>query len=154
MIVRSSIWGNTDGPAKVKTDLFICAYNNINNSFGSESTDLFDLFINASNNIQNCSSNHSLDMPFLNINFLPVNDQHLPIPVRTTTRSCSQTAGFSTRNLDNLVCIPTIRTPNKHYLPPRVRFGLWNGRSIRNKTTILCDFVISNKLDIMIVIET
>jgi len=31
--------------------------------------------------------------------------------------------------------------------------GLWNARSIRNKTTALCDFVVSNQLDIMVLTE-
>jgi len=82
------------------------------------------------------------------------NNYHSLIPVRITTRLSRDVSNFSPRNVDNLVSIPPLCVPNMHYCLPRVRFGLWNARSIRNKTTTLCDFVVSNRLDIMVLTET
>lgn len=79
-------------------------------------------------------------------------EQYLPIPVRISTRPCRRQE-ISSRNLDNLVITPG-KVLNQHYAPPRVKFGLWNARSIKNKTTSLSDFVISNQLDIMALTET
>ena len=82
------------------------------------------------------------------------NNYYSSIPVRTKSRPSREVSNFSTRNLENLVSISPARVPNMYYCSPRVRFGLWNARSIRNKTTTLCDLVISNQLDIMVLTET
>ena len=82
------------------------------------------------------------------------NNYYSSIPVRITTRISRDVSNFSTRNVENLVFIPPVCVPNTHYCSPRVRFGLWNARSIRNKTTTLCEFVVSNQLNIMVLTET
>ena len=57
---------------------------------------------------------------------------------------------LSTRKLINVNTPKTIPTSYS----PKVRFALWNARSIKNKTTSLCDFIISRQIDIMVITET
>lgn len=59
-----------------------------------------------------------------------------------------------TVNIMNHVVVPIIRdsAPNT----PRVRFAQWNARSIKakNKSTALCDFVINQHIDLLVITET
>lgn len=54
--------------------------------------------------------------------------------------------------------IELLRKLNIYNLKPRsskpVMFGLWNARSIKNKTTSITDFIISNNIDILAITET
>jgi len=56
------------------------------------------------------------------------------------------------RNLDNLVVIK----PNAQSVPPRkcLNFGNVNARSLRNKSEVFIDHIISNNIDVCIVTET
>ena len=56
-------------------------------------------------------------------------------------------------NYSNLIRIRT-----RNYTPasysPKAAFALWNARSINNKIRTLCDFIITNRVDIMVITET
>ena len=59
----------------------------------------------------------------------------------------------SSRNVDNLIQIPLTRT----IIPKNERstkFAVLNARSIVRKSTLLCDTIISEKLDILAITET
>ncbi len=60
----------------------------------------------------------------------------------------------STRNYcyNNLVQIPL--ESNVSNCGPRLRFAVWNARSIKNKITSLCDLIISERVDILALTET
>ena len=79
---------------------------------------------------------------------------HRPIPVRITTLQRVQSTMTLRPNRNNLVIVP--RAPLVPEFKPckAVEFCLLNARSIKNKATILNDFVIENKIDIMAFTET
>lgn len=56
-------------------------------------------------------------------------------------------------NQENLIDIKISKLIPPKY-QPRARVAVWNARSIKNKTTVLSDFIISQNLDIMAVTET
>ena len=57
-----------------------------------------------------------------------------------------------TRNINNLKNISLKSVPSS--CAPRLRFALWNARSINNKISSLCDLVISEHIDICAITET
>ena len=56
-------------------------------------------------------------------------------------------------NYSNLIRIGTRNCTPASY-SPKAAFALWNARSINNKITTLCDFIITNRVDIMVITET
>ena len=56
-------------------------------------------------------------------------------------------------NQENVIDIKISKLIPPKY-QPRARVAVWNARSIKNKTTVLSDFIISQNLDIMAVTET
>ena len=58
-------------------------------------------------------------------------------------------------NKNNLIYVPRNIVKNTHYATG-IRFANWNARSIKakNKSTVFCDFVISNQLDVVALTET
>jgi len=73
-------------------------------------------------------------------------------PKRPSSRDFQQSS-HGTRNIKNLINIPLSRQQQ-----PRnslsTKFGLLNIRSMKNKTTQICDLIISNRLDILALTET
>ena len=57
------------------------------------------------------------------------------------------------QNPKNLIQVPLVKSSHN---APGIRFATWNARSIKTKhnSTALCDFVINNQLDPLIVTET
>lgn len=74
------------------------------------------------------------------------------IPVLLNTVRGARKDQRLTRNLCNL--LPVKPLVSQTYQTPKVRFALCNARSIKNKTSFLCDFIISRQLDIMVLTET
>lgn len=69
-----------------------------------------------------------------------------------TIRRTDNDSKTTTRNQVNLLSVlPSIPAT---YQPPKMRFALWNARYINNKTSSLCDFIVSRQLDIMALTET
>ena len=79
----------------------------------------------------------------------------LRIPVIITARSPNYNiwnSSIDTRNINNLIHISLKRAPPSN--GPRLRFALWNARSVKNKISSLCDLIISEHIDICAVTET
>ena len=79
----------------------------------------------------------------------------LRIPVIITARSPNYNiwnSSIDTRNINNLIHISLKRAPPSNGL--RLRFALWNARSVKNKISSLCDLIISEHIDICAVTET
>ena len=74
---------------------------------------------------------------------IPTVISHHRLPLRTDSR----TADFS-----NLSYLRPMRrfNPGDH----KVRFAVWNAQSINNKSSIICDVILSNHLDMFAVTET
>ena len=80
---------------------------------------------------------------------------HRQIPVRITTHRDPRTMKQqSIRNNRNLAVVP--RAPLVPEFKPckAIEFCLLNARSIKNKATVLNDFVVENKIDVMAFTET
>jgi hypothetical protein len=78
---------------------------------------------------------------------------HHPKDLHQNLSSCFGTLDHnksSTRRIRNVNISKTIPTSYN----PKVRFALWNARSIKNKFASLCDFIISRQIDVMVVTET
>ena len=75
---------------------------------------------------------------------------------RIATRTCIRKSTVSyqgnTINKSNLIKVRVVNDQNQN----EVRFATWNARSIKakNKSAALCDFVISNQLDILAITES
>ena len=52
----------------------------------------------------------------------------------------------------NLIQVKFVSNHCSSYL--KCNFAMWNAQSINNKTTIICDYVISNKIDVMALSES
>ena len=77
------------------------------------------------------------------------------IPVIITARSPNYNiwnSAIETRNINNLIHISLKRAPPSN--GPRLRFALWNARSVKNKISSLCDLIISEHIDICAATET
>ena len=57
-------------------------------------------------------------------------------------------------NFGNLINIPIDSSANSTAVLPRVNFTVWNAQSLNKKSSLLCDIIQSNRLDILAVTET
>ena len=80
---------------------------------------------------------------------------HRQIPVRITTHRDPRTIKQqSIRNNRNLVIVPRAPLVSEFKPCKAIEFCLLNARSIKNKATVLNDFVVENKIDVMAFTET
>ena len=79
------------------------------------------------------------------INNCQDNNQHLPIPVRITSRHAEHSPNviYNTRNSSNLININNVK--NTSDCVPRLRFAAWNAHSLNKKAASVCDLVISKR---------
>ena len=75
--------------------------------------------------------------------------------IRNRIPKCIAQKTASGVNINNLVQIPR-RTEQNAHNASEIRFATWNARAVRakNKSASLCDYIISNQLDILAVTET
>ena len=77
--------------------------------------------------------------------------RHIPTRL-TTARNDSRWKTHQSRNLNNTINIGTDRRAPK--TTSCVRFAVWNAHSINKKSASICDFVMSRRLDILVLTET
>lgn len=78
------------------------------------------------------------------------NIQSIITPFRENHQKFASTA--SSRTVNNIISIPLKSARSNG--GPKLRFALWNARSINNKISSICDLVISEHIDICAVTET
>ena len=90
----------------------------------------------------------------LNINEHLTSGQQYPIQTRITTRSRSTRSYYKRSELGNLIEIA--RTPMVPSFKPSqaMHFCLLNTRSLKNKTTLVHDYVVDRKVHILALTET
>ena len=114
-----------------------------------------DRFIEVSKGVNNKSLNRLDENLWTKLKELNI--------ARVTKRGCrgsgsksrykrSATLSLKGANLDNLVRVPCVsKTSNSHL---KCNFVVWNAQSINNKTTLICDYIMSNHVDIMAISES
>ena len=159
-------------------DLSITAYKNVNSLYIDQQPDLLDLFINAYSNIQRFHYAESSTSSIMNTD---VKHKNI-IPVRITRRTKVNSQHYTGRHtsFSNLVDASERSSHNAHYTKSnnfhytlhsrnvnnlkqieicrqkemKLRFAVWNARSIAKKAAIVCDIIQSNKLEILAITES
>ena len=57
-------------------------------------------------------------------------------------------------NFGNLIAVPIVKRQSVYELANRITICLWNARSINNKISAICDYIVDNDTDIFAVTET
>ena len=145
-------------------DLFITAYKIVNSLYINQQPDLLDLFINAYSNIQRFHYAESSTSSSMNTDV--VKHKNI-IPVRITRRTKVNSQHYTSRHasFSNLVDAGERSSHNAHYTKSnnlhytlnsrnvnnlkqieicrqkemKLRFAVWNARSIAKKAAIVCD---------------
>ena len=76
-----------------------------------------------------------------------------PIDVANISTERNINIHWNSVNFGNLINIP-IDSSNSTAVLPRVNFAVWNAQSFNKKSSLLCDVIQSNRLDILAVTET
>ena len=68
----------------------------------------------------------------------------------------NKSSGGFARNYNNLIVVKTSVLPNNNGITNSFfsKFALWNARSLARKTALVCDYILSQKIDLFIVTET
>ena len=68
----------------------------------------------------------------------------------------NKSIGGLVRNYNNLIIVKTSDLPDKNCISNSFysKFALWNARSLTRKTALVCDYILSEKIDLFVVTET
>jgi hypothetical protein len=68
----------------------------------------------------------------------------------------NKSIGGLVRNYNNLIIVKTSDLPDKNCISNSFysKFAPWNARSLTRKTALVCDYILSEKIDVFVVTET
>ena len=98
---------------------------------------------------------HNWTFPPVDVEVVDIRNDQLLLQYETESRNALHKKTASGVNINKLVQIPRSTEQNAHNAS-EIRFATWNARAVRakNKSASLCDYIISNQLDILAVTET